>query len=442
MPTPRWFLLALIIPAALALSEAIPALLPAAVIYAVALLIITWQDWRAAGGVGQFRAERTHDSKLSLGAANPVTLTITHRGTRPTTITLRDEPPLAFVVIGSADAALEASPSETVEHRYSLRPPQRGDYAFGDLNLRWTSPLGLVVRQGMISLAAGVKVYPNIYAIRQFELLVKRDQLAEIGLRGIRQIGEGTAFESLRDYTPDDPYKSINWKATARRGKPISTDYEPERSQRIILLIDAGRTMRGAVRATTDTGELVMAKLDYVINCALLLSYAASRLGDQTGVLTFADRVRGFITPAPGNAHFQKLLDSMYALTSEPVEPDYRRAISYLRAHHAKRSLVILFTDLSGARASESLLAHMPTLAPRHLPLLVTIRDPILDQEARQLPDSSEAVYRRAVAEKLIDERRLLLDNLRRRGVFTLDTDAQHLSVDAVNRYLALRARV
>ncbi|HVU12023.1 MAG TPA: hypothetical protein VHD90_12135, partial [Phototrophicaceae bacterium] len=174
----------------------------------------------------------------------------------------------------------------------------------------------------------------------------------------------------------------------------------------------------------------------------LLLSYVASRTSDQVGLLVFADQVKQFIAPAPGGAHFQRLLEAMYALQSEPVEADYQSSISYLKAHFKKRAFVIMFTDLSGARASEALLAHMPRLAPQHLPLLVTIRDPILDQEADQFPTSSEAVYRRAVAEQLIDERRLLLNRLQRQGVFTLDVDAQHLSTDVINRYLELKKRV
>ena len=131
----------------------------------------------------------------------------------------------------------------------------------------------------------------------------------------------------------------------------------------------------------------------------------------------------------------------MYALGSEPVEADYGRAITYLRAKQKKRSLVILFTDLSGARASEKLLSHLPRLTPQHVPLLVTIRDPALDIAASQVPSQSDVLYRRAVAEQLINERRLLLENLQRRGVLTLDVDAMHLSVDVVNRYLQLKRR-
>lgn len=200
--------------------------------------------------------------------------------------------------------------------------------------------------------------------------------------------------------------------------------------------------MRSPIRVDDPMGTAWnMAKVDFVINSVLLFSYVATLKGDQVGLLVFADRVQQFIAPAGGRGHFQKLLDAMYALESQPVEADYRRGLNFLMAHNKKRSLVVLFTDLSGARASESLLTNVPRLAPRHVPLLVTIRDPALDQEAGQAIDNSAAVYRRAVAEQLIDERRLLLDHLRRRGVLTIDVAAEQLTMAVVNRYLQLKAR-
>jgi uncharacterized protein (DUF58 family) len=445
MFTRRWYVLALIIPGLLlgagliAADPGVPALIT--LFYALGLGILTSMDRRSAGDASQFFVTRIHDNKLSLGVNNPVEIRIESRALRPFALTALDEPPVDFAISGEITQIVTLLPRETVGLHYGVRPIQRGDYQFGDVNLRWTGALGLFVRQAVVLAKASVKVYPNIYEIRRFELLARRDQLAEMGLHNVRLRGEGTAFESLRDYTPDDPYRSINWKATARRGKPISMEYEPERSQRVVILLDVGRMMRSTIRVADGSGVWNMAKVDFVINSVLLLSYVASTRGDQVGLLVFADRVKQFVPPAPGSGHFQMLLEAMYALTSEPVEADYGRAVSYLKAHLKKRSLVVMFTDLSGARASETLLLHLPRLIPQHVPLLVTTRDPVLDEEAGQAPTSSEAVYRRAVAEGLIDERRLLLDRLRRQGIFTLDVDAAHLSIDVVNRYLALKRR-
>jgi uncharacterized protein (DUF58 family) len=208
-------------------------------------------------------------------------------------------------------------------------------------------------------------------------------------------------------------------------------------------MLDVGRMMRSPIRVDDPGGvSWNMAKVDFVINSVLLFAYVATLKGDQVGLLVFADSVLQFIAPAAGRGHFQKILDAMYALGSQPVEADYGRALSYLNVHNKKRSLVVLFTDLSGARASESLLTHTPQLAPRHVPMLVTIRDPALDQEAGQSISDSDSLYRRAVAEQLIDERRLLLDNLQRRGVLTIDVAAEKLTMAVVNRYLQLKARM
>jgi uncharacterized protein (DUF58 family) len=443
MLTTRAFLLSLGFPALLLGTLALPFLTPVALIYALGVALLIVQDRQRAGKVGQFHIVREHDQKLSLGVSNPIILRITSRAARPVDITVRDEPPVLFAGTEAATMRAALLPREPVTLEYGVRPLQRGDFAFGNINLRWNGPLNLYVRQGVIPAAEMVKVYPNLYEIRKYDLLVRRDQLAEMGLRNVRLRGEGTAFESLRDYTPDDSYRSINWKATARRGKPISTDYEPERSQRVIAMLDVGRTMRSPIRVDDASGvSWNMAKVDFVINSVLLFSYVATLKGDQVGLLVFADEVQQFIAPEAGRGHFQKLLEAMYALGSQPVEADYGRALNYLGAHNKKRSLVVLFTDLSGARASESLLATMPRFAPRHLPLLVTIRDPALDEQAGQHPADSDAVYRRAVAEQMIDERRLLLDTLQRRGVLTLDVSAERLTMSVVNRYLQLKSRM
>ena len=444
MLTLRWFAMALIVPALLIMAGTFSFLVLPAVAYGLGLLLLTWVDRRNAGPASQFNVTRLHDNKLSLGVPNPVRIEIQSRALHPQKILIRDEPPLGFIIPDSATSTVALDPlTEPASLVYHALPLQRGNFQFGDISLRWGGPLALYTRQTCIPAARPVKVYPNIYEIRQYELLVRRDQLSEMGLRTVRLREEGTVFESLRDYTPDDPYRAINWKATARRGKPISTDYEPERNQSILIVLDVGRMMRSAIRVDDPGGTAwSMAKVDFVINTVLLLSYVASRKGDQVGLLVFADQVKQFIPPGPGKAHFHKLLEAMYALESEPVEADYQSVINYLRARQKKRALVMLFTDLSGARATEKLLANMPRLAPQHLPLLVTIRDPVLDREAGQFLTNSDAVYRRAIAERLIGERRLLLDKLRRTGVLTLDVDAEHLSVRVVERYLQLKTRL
>jgi uncharacterized protein (DUF58 family) len=278
-----------------------------------------------------------------------------------------------------------------------------------------------------------VKVYPNLLDVRRYDLLLRRNRLQELGLRHSRMFGQGTEFERLREYLPDDEYRRINWKATARRRRPVTTEYQTERSQNIVAVLDIGRMMQSPVAH--------MAKLDYVVNAVLFLTYVASGKGDKVGVMTFADQVHQFIGPQHGRGQFYRILELLYAVEAQPVEPDYRRALSYLALKQRKRALVVIFTDLSGGMSMEALVSHVSVLARRSLPLVVTISDPDIHAAAGQQPDDSLSVYQRAAAAQLLDERRLALEQLERQGVLTLDVPANQLSMAVINRYLELKGR-
>ncbi len=326
-----------------------------------------------------------------------------------------------------------AFPNQTLTLHYQLRPPRRGDYRFGDLYLRWESTLGLFRRQARFTAAEAVKVYPNLVDVRKFDLLLRKNRLWELGVRNVRLRGPGTEFERLRDYQPDDDYRRINWKATARRGTPITMEYQTERSQNIVALIDVGRTMRSPV------GDIE--KMDYAINAVLLLAYVAGQKGDRIGAMTFADEVQAWLLPRTGKAQFHRMLESLYKVQGQPVEPDYGAAFAYFAAKQSRRSLVLVFTDLTGSVTNETLIAQMSRLRRTHLTLLVTMRDPTVEAMARQPVDDPVTLYRRTVAETLLRERELVLERLRNRGVLTLDVPADELSIALVNRYLEIKAR-
>ena len=333
-------------------------------------------------------------------------------------------------------------PRDTWAAVYHVTPPRRGDYRFGQITLRWLGPLGLVRRQGavreigtedgVIKGEAPVKVYPNLLNVRRYDLLLRQNRLRELGLRHTRLVGEGTEFERLREYLPDDDFRHINWKATARRNRPVTTEYQTERSQTILALIDTGRMMQSPVEH--------IAKLDYVINAALFLGYVAAGVGDKVGVMTFADDVQRFLTPRQGRGQFYRMLELLYAVEPQPVEPNYERALNYLAVKQRKRALVLIFTDLSGG-SMQQLLAHVSLLARRSLPLVVTISDPDVVAASRARPENSQAVYRQAAAQTLLRERRVILDRLERQGVLTLDVPANQLSIAVINRYLELKTR-
>lgn len=431
--TTRGILFLLIAAPILAAGTWIAALQWVAVGVVLLLLVLFYLDWRQAGEInGRFQISRQHDTKLSLGADNPIHLTIYNRSPRPTAIWVRDEPPDQFRISQRIFQNTVAGRAQW-DGTYTVYPLRRGDYHFGQLNLRWQGPLRLVTRQGRLDLSQSVKVYPNLLDVRRYDLLLQRNRLQELGLRSTRQFGEGSEFERLREYSPDDEYRRIDWKATARRHRPITVEFQTERSQNVIAVLDVGRMMQSPVND--------IAKLDYVVNAVLLLGYVATGKGDKVGLMTFADDVVQYLTPRQGRGQFYRMLETLYAVESQPVEPNYRRALSYLGTRQRKRSLVVLFTDLSGGLSMQSLVAHVALLARRSLVLVVTINDPDVVAAARQTPDDSLSAYQKTAASQLLDERQITLDSLRQHGVLTLDVPANELSIAVINRYLALKAK-
>jgi uncharacterized protein (DUF58 family) len=400
--------------------------------YAALMVMLFVADWRMAGRVDRFDIQRIHDTKLSLGEQNPITLTIKNRARRRINFALRDEPPEAFQIeTRLLDGAIP--PYETWTGVYHVRPLRRGDYAFGNITLRWQGPLGLMIRQETVKAAGPVKVYPNMFDVRMYDLLLKKNRLHELGLRTTRMFGEGTEFERLREYLPDDEYRRINWKATARRHRPVTIQHQTERSQTVMAVLDTGRMMQSPVAD--------IAKLDYAVNAVLFLGYVATGKGDRVGVMSFADTVGHYLAPRQGRGQFYRMLEVLYAVDAHQVEPNYRKALSYLAAKQRKRALVVIFTDLSSGTSLDHLVAQVSLLARSSLPLVVTISDPDVHAASNQIPHDSVSVYQRASAAQMLDERRIVLDTLRKRGVLTLDVPANQLSLAVINRYLELKSR-
>ena len=425
----------------LLLGAAIPILIsvvwpPALIVFGVYLAAVVLgavADWAVTAAPAAFNINRINEDKLSLGAENLIQIQVQNRSVRPARIEVRDEPPYRFPASATFLSATVPARSSTML-RYYLTPLRRGDYRFGSINVRLVGTLGLIVRQWAVkdSLAA-VKVYPNLLEVRKYELLARRNQLAEAGLHAVRILGSGTEFERLRDYQKDDDFRKINWKATARRMKPITMEYETERSQNVMIMLDVGRHMMPPV------GPL--RKVDYAINTSLMLGYISALRGDRVGIVTFADKVIRYIQPRSGRGQFYTLLDALYNVESQPVEPDYAEAFQYLALRNRRRSLVVVFTDVQDAVSSRALINYLVQLSPHHLPVCVTMSDPNILGLAEQTPTSSATTYQKAVAQNLLNERREVLEILNRHGAITLDVPADKLTVSVINTYLEIKAR-
>lgn len=432
IPTGRLLALGLATAAPLALAELLPPLAVATPLLLVLLLTAVLLDRRATDRQTRLEVRRELADRLSIGAENPVTVVVENRGGRAVRFGVRDELPPVFaasaLVLGG-----EAEPGGVARLRYAVAPPRRGDFAFGRTLLRVRSVLGLFERQLAFPTARRVAVYPNLRDLRRYDLLVRRGLIAEAGTRAARRFGPGTEFERLREYVPDDEFRRINWKATARRGTPISAEYETERSQNVVVLLDAGRLMAAVADGLT--------KLDHSLNAGLLLTYAASLRGDRVGLLAYADRVAAFLPPRRGRRAFLAILEHLYGLEPQLTESDHARAMSYLAGRNLSRSLLVLFTDLADPEPSRALTAHLARAASRHLVALVTVSDPALVGPAERPARDSQQLYEKAVAQRLLDERRQIMAGLGQRGILTLDRPADRLSAEVVAAYLELKSR-
>ena len=341
-------------------------------------------------------------------------------------------------------AALDAQAQTALSYR--VKPPGRGDAAFGDLHVRVDGPLGLV-RRGFRSAATAqaIRVYPNLRELRRYDLLVRRGLETQPVGRPVRVAGASTEFERVREYLPDDEFRRINWKATARRGQPMVNQFEAERSQNLVVLLDAGRAMAALADPQggpdDEDAEPGLTKLDYALNAALLLAHVASQRGDRVALLAYADDVRAFVPPQRGRRALLPIVQTLYNLRAEPIEPDHGRAFGFLATRNLRRSLVVLFTDLADRESSANLAAHVLRAARHHLVVCVTLGDPNIRRPAQRQPTDGPSLYEKMVAQQLLDDRATVLAQLAAHGVLTVDTDADKLNIKLINTYLELKQR-
>lgn len=376
--------------------------------------------------------EREVPAKFSVGVPNAVVLTVRNVSAKRARLRIRETPPPSF----SGERHLgdvAVAPRGELRRTLRLTPSDRGLYRFGAPGVRSLGPWGLAGWQGPWPLETEARVYPDIKAVESYALLAKRGRLPELGVRPTRITGAGREFESLREWQPGDDYRDVDWKATARSGKPIVRLFEAERSQTMMIAVDAGRLM------TARVGELT--KLDRAVNAALLLTYLGVRADDYVGLMVFGRDVQAYLPPRKGHRQFLAVLDALYKAEGALEEPDYGRALRYVAARLTKRSLFVLFTDLLGAEPSGRLLEVLGTLPRRHLPLVVTQRNREVETMGIAEPAKESDVFVSSVAEDLLRDKAAAVGSLTARGVLVLDVDPAELSVASVNRYLELKAR-
>ncbi len=435
LPDRRWYQvaagLALVAPLAIWWPPAAPVLL---VLDALWLLLLGVDLWRLAGPEAEaLTVTREAPPAFSVGRALPVLYRWSQPLSRALTVRVREEFPAQLTPATTERTLLLPAGGTPLLDQVTLTPVHRGRGSGGRLHLRLRGPLGLGWRQLRRELPWQVVVYPNLVGASLRSLPTQAQRRREAGFRTIRRIGEGRMFESLKEWVPGEDTRTIDWKATARRGKVMARQYEDERRQQVLIVIDAGRML------TAEVGG--RSRLEAVIEAALHLAHSAVEHDDNIGLLVFADEVQQWVPPARGRRALRAVLDALATVEGKLVEPNYPAAFAYLAARNRKRALTVLFTDVIDRTASEALVAQVGALRPRHVPLAVTLREPALERLATARPETDAAAFERAAAEELLLSREAALAEMRGRGILVLDVSPAGASAAVVDQYNRLKRR-
>jgi uncharacterized protein (DUF58 family) len=397
----------------------------------LALLLLCGLDYSINFKKGEIQAERICPNHVSQDVPQEIHILLKNLGSSIRKVQVRDQTPMWWESAPVLKGILRGKSSLSLS--YKVESPQRGIHTFGDMALRVEGPMGLVLRPIQVPAAEDLKVYPRLQPLQYPDLATYRRVAYQWGHRPIRWRGEGREFESLRDYVEGDDPRKIHWKATARFDRPIVQEYETEKNQIVMVLLDAGRLMTAVSEDKT--------KLDHALEAAVQLTHTALSSGDQAGILAFADKVISFVPPRRTPEQLQRILEEMLSLRPSLVEPQYEQALLWLRSRVRRRSLVVIFTDLLDEIASESLLGAVALLRPLHLPLCVAIREAEWDSLLGTAPSEAQGVYERAVLQELLRQRSKALGRLMQKGALALDLPPSRLSMGTLERYLEVKRK-
>ncbi|WP_035058015.1 DUF58 domain-containing protein [Andreprevotia chitinilytica] len=426
-PTPRLLILVALVAA---FAVAVPWLpdvlwwLGVAGVVALVVIVDAALGWR----VPVLVAERLVAGVWARGRWGDVTITVHHAAGRALALELFDHYPVGWELEGLPHAS-RVQPGGFVRFVYRVQPLARGDHAFGRLEARVASPLGFWLRRTWLGSPTEVRVFPDFAPVLKRSLVAADRLVPQAGILRRRRRGEGTDFHQLREYRSGDSLRAIDWKATARLQKPISREYQEERDQQIIFVLDCGRRMQAQ---DGDTSHF-----DHALNAMLVLAWLAQKQGDAIGLFTFAGAER-WLPPLKGRAAFDRLLSSLYDLEPTESHPDYIAAAESLAERAKKRSLIVLLTNLRD-EDSDSLGESLGLLVHRHRVLCASLRETVLDAQLAAPVADFESALTHCGTLTYLEERRKAFTALAGHGRELLDVTPQQLPVTLVNRYRELK---
>lgn len=416
--------LTLFVPSFLALAVALDGLLLGAAAIDLALL-----HFGTRQGI---TVTRSLPKTCSLGIPVESRVTVENRSRFTLVGQVKDDLPEHFTAL-PGEHRLRLPPLGRMTACRQLTPGRRGAVVLESVYLRFVSPAKLWVRYLTKPVRDTLNVYPDMQQFAEYALLARTNRLNLIGVRKTRRIGQDSDFERLRDYTPDDNYRHIDWRSTARRRKLTVRQFQSDQSQRVMFMLDCGRMM------TNESAGYSL--LDHAFNSILMMAYVALTQGDAVGLLCFSDQVHSYIPPRGGGSQMNRLLQAGFDQFPRLVESRYDQAFLYLAHRCQRRSLVVLTTNLIDEVNAAAVVDHLGNISGRHLPVGVVLRDRVMFDAADRIPENDFELYRAAAAADILLWRDQVLNDLHHHGVLIVDAFADELTAPLVNQYLQIKAQ-
>ena len=412
------------------------------------VLLAAFLDGRRLPGAAQLTAGRSWTNAPALDSETEIELTVENHGRVLVHCRLDDDLPPALTT-QTATQSVTVFPNVPATARYKIAPQERGDWDARRLYIAYRSPLGLAERWAVAPLDQRVRVYPALRTGEEQKLFLARSRQIDLQLRQARQRGLGRDFESLREYREGDDLRDICWTATARRGTPITRQYQTERSQPVWIVLDCGRLMRSQVGALPSghVGPVAAfaarthSKLDFACTTAVSLAQLALYSGDRVGLLAYGQGTQQRLLPGRGASHLRQMIESLAQVRAEGSEADHLRATAVLNRLQPRRSLILWITDLAETAMRPEVIDGAVQLLRRHVLLFVAMAQPEVEKIAEARPKNVEQMFRAAAAQEMAGRREVLLARLHEQGALTLDLNPEALTSTVLNQYLTVKER-
>ena len=377
-------------------------------------------------------AQRILPEKMSNGDENSIKIDLKNNYSFPIKAKIIDEIPFQFQ---KRDFLIERKlgTQKNVLLEYILEPKERGEYSFGNLNIFVSSKAGFVSRRFTFQKNATLPSYPSFIHLRKYELMALQNEFLFGGIKKIRKLGHTMEFEQIKEYVPGDDVRTINWKATSKRNQLMVNQFQDEKSQRIYMLIDKGRTMQMPFNG--------LSLLDYSINATMALSHIILKKYDKAGMMTFSKKTENKVAAENKSGQLRKISEALYNVQTNFYESDFSRLYQDVKFSLGQRSLVLLFTNFETLDAVNRQMKYLRGIAKNHLLVIVFFKNTELQQLIHNNPENMQEVYDQIIAEKFEFEKKLIIQELRKYGIFTVYTSPENLSIEVINKYLEIKAR-